>query len=188
MANEFTFAEDNAERPVTMFGPDFPFPFDDWIAHPAGLGSIPQERHGEEVAIVGAGMSGMVAAYELMKLGLRPVIYEASHMGGRLRSQEFEGAPSGVVAELGGMRFPVSSTAFYHYVDLLGLPTAPFANPLTRASNSTLSILKARRTTPSIPTHCRRCSRRWPRLGLMRWKAWGSPRFRMRSEPAMLRA
>ena len=26
MANEFTFAEDNAERPVTMFGPDFPFP------------------------------------------------------------------------------------------------------------------------------------------------------------------
>ena len=27
--------------PVTIFGPDFPFPFDDWIAHPAGLGSIP---------------------------------------------------------------------------------------------------------------------------------------------------
>jgi monoamine oxidase len=138
MANEFTFAEDNAERPVTMFGPDFPFPFDDWIAHPAGLGSIPHERHGEDVAIVGAGMSGMVAAYELMKMGLRPVIYEASHMGGRLRSQEFEGAPRGVIAELGGMRFPVSSTAFYHYVDLLGLPTAPFPNPLTRASNSTV--------------------------------------------------
>ena len=53
VANEFTFAEGNAERPVTMFGPDFPFPFDDWIAHPAGIGSIPQERHGEEVAIVG---------------------------------------------------------------------------------------------------------------------------------------
>ena len=30
--------------PVTMFGPDFPFPFDDWIAHPAGLGSIPAGR------------------------------------------------------------------------------------------------------------------------------------------------
>ena len=121
MANEFTSAADSAERPVTIFGPDFPFPFDDWIAHPAGLGSIPQERLGEEVAIVGAGMSGMVAAYELMKMGLRPVVYEASHMGGRLRSQQFEGAPTGVIAELGGMRFPVSSTAFYHYVDLLGL-------------------------------------------------------------------
>ena len=138
MANEFTSAADSAQRPVTIFGPDFPFPFDDWIAHPAGLGSIPRERIGEEVAIVGAGMSGMVAAYELMKLGLRPVVYEASHMGGRLRSQQFEGAPTGVIAELGGMRFPVSSTAFYHYVDLLGLGTAPFPNPLTPASNSTV--------------------------------------------------
>ena len=80
---------------------------------------------------MGAGMSGMVAAYELMKLGLRPVVYEASHMGGRLRSQQFEGAPTGVIAELGGMRFPVSSTTFYHYVDLLGLETEPFPNPLT---------------------------------------------------------
>ncbi len=138
MANEFTSAADSAQRPVTIFGPDFPFPFDDWIAHPAGLGSIPQERLGEEVAIVGAGMSGMVAAYELMKLGLRPVVYEASHMGGRLRSQQFEGAPTGVIAELGGMRFPVSSTSFYHYVDLLGLDTAPFPNPLTPGSDSTV--------------------------------------------------
>jgi lysine 2-monooxygenase len=138
MADEFTSAADSVEQPVTIFGPDFPFPFDDWIAHPAGLGSIPEERLGEEVAIVGAGMSGMVAAYELMKLGLRPVVYEASHMGGRLRSQQFEGAPTGVIAELGGMRFPVSSTAFYHYVDLLGLGTAPFPNPLTPASNSTV--------------------------------------------------
>ena len=79
-------------RPVTIFGPDFPFPFDDWIAHPAGLGAVPAERHGEEVAVIGAGISGLVAAYELMKLGLRPVVYEASQMGGRLRSQAFEGA------------------------------------------------------------------------------------------------
>ena len=83
-------------------------------------------------------MSGMVAAYELMKMGLRPVVYEASHMGGRLRSQQFEGAPAGVVAELGGMRFPVSSTSFYHYVDLLGLDSAPFPNPLAPGSGSTV--------------------------------------------------
>jgi lysine 2-monooxygenase len=123
--------------PVTIFGPDFPFPFDDWIAHPAGLGSIPAERHGEEVAVVGAGISGLVAAYELMRLGVKPVVYEASRMGGRLRSQAFEGA-EGVVAELGGMRFPVSSTSFYHYVDMLGLQTRPFPNPLTEASGSTV--------------------------------------------------
>ncbi|HEU5388158.1 MAG TPA: NAD(P)/FAD-dependent oxidoreductase [Streptosporangiaceae bacterium] len=127
--------------PVTIFGPDFPFPFDDWIAHPAGLGSIPADRHGEEVAVIGAGISGLVAAYELMKLGVRPVVYEASQMGGRLRSQPFEGA-DGVVAELGGMRFPISSTAFYHYVNKLGLETRPFPNPLTEAAGSTVVDLE----------------------------------------------
>ncbi len=128
-------------RPVTIFGPDFPFPFDDWITHPAGLGSVPAERHGEEVAVIGAGISGLVAGYELMKLGVKPVIYEASQMGGRLRSQAFEGA-DGVVAELGGMRFPISSTSFYHYVDKLGLQTRPFPNPLTEAAGSTVVDLE----------------------------------------------
>jgi lysine 2-monooxygenase len=131
------------QKPITIFGPDFPYAFDDWIAHPAGLGAIPAARHGEEVAIVGAGMAGMVAAYELMKLGLKPVIYEASKMGGRLRSQRFEGTQD-VVAELGGMRFPVSSTAFYHYVNLLGLETRPFPNPLTPASGSTVIDLEGK--------------------------------------------
>jgi lysine 2-monooxygenase len=129
------------DRPVTVFGPDFPFAFDDWISHPAGLGSIPAGRHGEEVAVIGAGISGLVAAYELMRLGLKPVVYEASRLGGRLRSQAFEGA-EGVVAELGGMRFPVSSTCFYHYVDLLGLQTRPFPNPLTEAAGSTVIDLE----------------------------------------------
>src|SRR2546430_17482279 len=111
-------------RPVTIFGPDFPFPFDDWIAHRVGLGSIPAERHGEEVAVVGAGISGLVAAYELMRLGVKPVVYEASRMGGRLRSQAFEGA-EGVVAELGGVRVPGASASFYHYVAMLGLANRP---------------------------------------------------------------
>ena len=142
MPLESLIAPDAAGKPpVTVFGPDFPFPFDDWIRHPAGLGVLPPEHHGAEVAIVGAGMAGMVAAYELMKLGLKPVIYEASKMGGRLRSQAFEGA-QGVVAELGGMRFPVSGTAFYHYVDLLGLRSEPFPNPLTAAAGSTVVDLE----------------------------------------------
>ena len=139
MANERNRdAARDGRQSVTIFGPDFPFPFDDWIEHSAGLGAVPAERHGVEVAIVGAGISGLIAAFELMKLGVKPVVYEASQLGGRLRSQQFEGAPVGVVAELGGMRFPASSTAFYHYVDMLGLETRPFPNPLTAASGSTV--------------------------------------------------
>ena len=42
------------------------------------------------------------------------MVYEASRMGDRLHSQPFEG-DSGAIAELGGMRFPLSYTGFYHY-------------------------------------------------------------------------
>ncbi|WP_303979860.1 NAD(P)/FAD-dependent oxidoreductase [Dongia mobilis] len=143
------------KKPVTIFGPDFPFPFDDWIKHPAGIGAIPAEKHGTEVAVIGAGISGLVSAYELMKLGLKPVVYEASQLGGRLRSQPFEGAPAGIIAELGGMRFPVSSTAFYHYVDRLGLKSRPFPNPLTDAAGSTVINLEGEtyyaRTLADLP-------------------------------------
>src|ERR1700758_2869804 len=90
---------------------------------------------------MGSNIAGLFTAYELLKLGLKPVVYEASRMGGRLRSQAFEGA-EGVVAELGGMRFPVSSTSFYHYVDKLGLQTRPFPNPLTEAAGSTVVDLE----------------------------------------------
>lgn len=129
------------DRPVTYFGPDFPFAYDDWLASTAGLGQVPAGRHGQEVAIVGAGMAGMTAAYELMRLGLRPVIYESARIGGRLRSEPFAGA-RGVVAELGGMRFPVSSRAFWHYVDLLGIDSRPFPNPLAPATPSTVIDLE----------------------------------------------
>ncbi|PVZ15721.1 MULTISPECIES: NAD(P)/FAD-dependent oxidoreductase [unclassified Pseudomonas] len=132
---------EGSQQPITLFGPDFPFAFDQWLEHPAGLGHIPAEHHGKEVAIVGGGIAGLVAAYELMKLGLKPVVYEASRLGGRLRSQPFEAA-EGIVAELGGMRFPASSTAFWHYVDKLGLSTQPFPNPLTGASGSTVIDLE----------------------------------------------
>lgn len=123
--------------PVTAFGPDFPFPFDDWLAHPAGLGALPADAHGRQVAVIGAGLAGMVAAYELMNLGLRPVIYEPTRIGGRLRTHRFADA-DGVTAELGGMRFPISGKSFFHYVDRLGLRHEPFPNPLTPAAGSTV--------------------------------------------------
>ncbi len=125
------------DAPMSAFGPDFTFAYDDWLQHSSGLGSIPTRHHGTEVAVIGAGIGGLVTAYELLRLGLRPVVYEAGRLGGRLRSEPFAAAPE-VIAELGGMRFPESGRAFFHYVDLVGLETAPFPNPLTPAAPTTL--------------------------------------------------
>ena len=99
----------DGKKPITVLGPDFPFGFDAWLEHPAGLGVIPEASHGAEVAIVGAGIAGLVAAYELMKLGLKPVVYEASKMGGRLRSQAFVGT-DGIEVALGGDRYRLPAT------------------------------------------------------------------------------
>ncbi|MDE8344955.1 MAG: NAD(P)/FAD-dependent oxidoreductase [Acidocella sp.] len=129
-------------KPITTFGPDFPFAYDDWLAHPAGLGTVPKAAQGAEVAVIGGGLSGVIAAYELMKMGLKPVVYEQGRLGGRLRSQPFQGADD-TIAELGGMRFPISATAFFHYADLVGLQTRPFPNPLDDASPSTVIDLES---------------------------------------------
>ncbi|MER7798613.1 NAD(P)/FAD-dependent oxidoreductase [Microbacterium sp. NPDC096154] len=149
---------------ITMFGPDFPFPFDDWIAHEAGLGCLPEQAHGREVAIIGAGLAGMVSAYELMSLGLKPVIYEPTRIGGRLRTHRFEGG-DGAIAELGGMRFPRSGRAFFHYADKLGLSHRPFPNPLTEAAGSTVIDLWGEthygRTLDDLPEFFRSVSDAW---------------------------
>ena len=129
------------DRPITMLGPDFPFAYDDFVRHPAGLGTVPEAARGTEVAIVGAGLAGIVAAYELRRMGLVPVVYEADRVGGRLRTERFEGHPE-AWAEMGAMRFPPSSTALFHYVGLAGLETTPFPNPLTPAAGSTVVDLK----------------------------------------------
>ncbi|MHB1303886.1 MAG: flavin monoamine oxidase family protein [Acidiphilium sp.] len=123
--------------PITMFGPDFPFAYDDFLAHPAGLGRVPEAAHGTEIAIVGAGIAGIVAAHELMKLGLKPVIYESDRIGGRLRSEPFKDG-AGAFAELGAMRFPPASRALFHYIDKVGLETREFPNPLAPGTASTV--------------------------------------------------
>ncbi len=144
--------------------PDFPFDYQRWLTHPDGLGKIPDDVHGAEVAVIGAGISGVVAAYELARLGLRPIIYEAGRMGGRLRSERF-GTANDVVAELGGMRFPESGRAFNHYVSLLGLETRPFPNPLTEAAGTTVVDLAGEpifaRTLDDLPPIFREVAGAW---------------------------
>lgn len=150
----------DAQPPITMFGPDFPYAYDDFLAHPAGIGQIPATEHGAEVAVIGGGLSGIVAAYELMKMGLRPVVYEADRIGGRLRTVGFEGCDPALTAEMGAMRFPPSSTALQHYIDLVGLETKPFPNPSRRPPRRPSSTSRASPTTRGPSTICPRSTAR----------------------------
>ncbi len=134
----------NTSNPITMLNPDFPFSYDRFVANEAGLGSVPEALYGTEVAVIGAGLSGLVTAYELMKLGLKPVVYEADSIGGRLRTASFAAAPQ-ITCDLGGMRFPVSSKALYHYIELLELDTYDFPNPLAEPTDSTVIELKGQK-------------------------------------------
>src|SRR5689334_19742941 len=71
------------------------------------IGVLSPDQRGAEVAIIGAGVAGMVAAYELLRLGLRPVVFEATdRVGGRGWSRPFTDDTAAPFAELGAMRFP----------------------------------------------------------------------------------
>jgi tryptophan 2-monooxygenase len=83
------------------------------------IARLPAGAVGKKVAIVGAGAAGLVAAYELLRIGVEPVVFEATdRVGGRAYSLPFQdgGAPSAnAFAEMGAMRFPLSARVFFHY-------------------------------------------------------------------------
>lgn len=56
------------------------------------------------------------------------------------------------------MRFPVSGKAFYHYVDLLGLDTQDFPNPMAPATSSTVIELAGKKHYATTLTSCRSSS------------------------------
>ncbi|GAA3487016.1 NAD(P)/FAD-dependent oxidoreductase [Streptomyces cremeus] len=113
---------------------DFPF---DYAAHVAGdrrIGRLPEAARGAPVAVIGAGGSGLAAAYELLRTGCRPLVYEAERsadgpggvrLGGRMYSRRLHKDDSAVV-ELGCMRFPDSARLLWQYAQMFGLHWEPF--------------------------------------------------------------
>lgn len=82
--------------------------------------------HPKQVVIVGAGMAGLTAAYELLRAGHEPIIIEAQQrVGGRVQTFR-EPFSDGLYAEAGAMRLPKSHELTMAYVDKFGLKTSPF--------------------------------------------------------------
>lgn len=76
------------------------------------------------VVIVGAGLAGLCAAYELEQLGHTVVILEAdgAHVGGRVRTLRF----GDLYGEAGAMRIPKKHAITRHYVKLFKLSLRKF--------------------------------------------------------------
>jgi monoamine oxidase len=80
----------------------------------------------KKVVVVGAGMAGLVAAWELLRAGHHPVVLEArGRVGGRIYTVR-EPFADGLYAEVGAMRIPKSHALTLAYCERFRLPLAPF--------------------------------------------------------------
>jgi monoamine oxidase len=80
-----------------------------------------------KVVIVGAGLAGLCAAYELENQGHTTVVLEADseHIGGRVRTLRFG---DNFYAEAGAMRIPLKHQLVLHYVNRFKLPLRKFVS------------------------------------------------------------
>jgi monoamine oxidase len=79
-------------------------------------------QRGKRVTILGAGIAGLVAAYELERLGHQVDVMEGSpRIGGRVWTYRFGNDPGAPYGELGAMRIPCEHKYVLHYVQAMGL-------------------------------------------------------------------
>ncbi len=129
---------DAQQPPITMFGPDFLMRT---TSSPTrlGLGQIPATEHGTEVAVIGGGSRP--------DRGLRAD--EDGPQARRLRGRRDRRSPAD--RGLRGVRpvahrrdgrhaLPLSSTALQHDIDLVGLETRPFPNPLAQFISTVVDL------------------------------------------------
>lgn len=87
----------------------------------------PGEFRNIKVGIIGGGLAGMSAAFELRKLSFDITIFEprTDHIGGRVYTYRFD-EDRKLYGELGAMRIPVSHETSWHYINTFKLDTVPF--------------------------------------------------------------
>lgn len=88
------------------------------------------ELKGKKIGIIGGGLAGMSAAFELRRLGANIHILEASpdRIGGRVYTHYFDSSGR-YYGEYGAMRIPVSHETTWYYINLFGLNTFPMTTP-----------------------------------------------------------
>lgn len=82
------------------------------------------------IGIIGGGLAGLAAAYELRKLGANITVYEAqkNHLGGRIYTFYFDRSGK-YYGEFGASRIPVSHETTWHYINLFHLDTESLVSP-----------------------------------------------------------
>ncbi|MCW5770277.1 MAG: FAD-dependent oxidoreductase [Rhodospirillaceae bacterium] len=87
---------------------------------------LPKAARPARVLVLGAGMAGLAAAYELLRAGHDPVLLEARpRVGGRIYTLRDPFA-HGLHAEVGAMRIPAAHDLTLAYVRRFNLSTLPF--------------------------------------------------------------
>ena len=96
-------------------------------------GLQPQAAHPKKVLIVGAGMAGLTAGYELQHAGHDVTILEATQrVGGRILTIR-EPFSQGLYGEAGAMRLPVIHDLTQTYIKKFGLQVMPFTKASDKA-------------------------------------------------------
>lgn len=94
-----------------------------------------------KVGIIGAGLAGLSAAFELRKIGAEITLYDAmeDRIGGRVYTYYFDQSRR-YYGEFGPMRIPMSHGTTWHYINLLHLDTisttSPFSNNFIYVHNT----------------------------------------------------
>ncbi|HEX2051040.1 MAG TPA: NAD(P)/FAD-dependent oxidoreductase [Actinomycetota bacterium] len=111
------------------------------FAHPGDMQRFDRPEGRKKVGVVGGGVAGLTAAYELSQLSHQVTVFESTdRWGGRIWTERF-GEADGPYAELGAMRIPYGHGCVDHYVSKFGLTRRHFV------SKNNATLLRFRQTS-----------------------------------------
>ena len=116
---------------------------------PVSLAASGQKRK-KKVIVIGAGLAGLTAAWELVQAGHEVIVVEArNRSGGRVQTLR-EGFTPGLTAEAGAMSFNDNYFNLIRYVKLFNIPFESMSTPVIRnPGGNTIYYLRNKRIVPN---------------------------------------